>query len=252
MTYRFSQYNRHGNEDRPRRRRNRRPPVNVNRAEVLQITAAAIDANGWTSAGAATANGGTPTKDHVAACFGPDGKLKAKADRALVIRTADKATAASALAWAAQQTGSEYARKIAELAEEETTTITTRELGLACSIVGCYLRDVERQAQRAIEDADRAARAKTVTHIGAPGTREIFTLTLDGVREVNGSFGTCNLHKFRDAAGNEVTWFASSYSGMEIGRTYQVKATVKRHGDFRGLPTTTVNRCTNLGEVKAA
>lgn len=250
MTYRFSQYNRHGNEDRPRRR-NRRPAVNVNRAEVLQITAAAIDANGWTSAGSATETGATATKTLVAACFAA-GTLKPKADRALKIKPAHKATAAAALAWAAQQTGSEYARKIAELAEEETTTITTRELGLACSIVGCYLRDVTRQAQRAIEDAERASRAATARHIGTPGTREIFTLTLDGVRECSSRFGVSNLHKFRDAAGNEVTWFASSYSGMEIGRTYQVKATVKRHGDFRGLPTTTVNRCTNLGEVKAA
>lgn len=251
MTYRFSQYNRHGNEDRPRRR-SRRPAITFNRAEVLQVTAAAIEAVGWTSASAATASGATATKTLVAACFNGAGALKAKGERQFKITAANKATAAAALAWAAQQSGSEYAHKIAELAEDETTTITSRELGLVCSMVGCYLNNVQRQADRAAEATERAARAATATHVGTVGTRGVFTLTLDGVRECASRFGVSQLHKFRDANGSEVTWFASCYSNMIIGRTYQIRATVKRHGEFRGLPTTTVNRCQVIAEVKAA
>lgn len=224
---------------RPRRER---PIVNFSRAEVLQAAAQMIEAHGWVSAAAATESGAVATKARVAAMFNAAGALKSP----LRATAAQQATAAAALAWAAQQSGSEYAAKIAELAEEESTTLTNRELGVAVSIVGCYLRSIATAEARAAEATERATRAATATHLGTVGARGEFVLTLAAIRQ---SRTGMTIMVFQSGNGGEVTYFGDSLLGCRVGTTYRIRCTVKRHGDWRGLPTTTVNRPQILAEV---
>lgn len=50
------------------------------------------------------------------------------------------------------------------------------------------------------------------------------------------------LYKFCTADGNKLAWFSSKSIGIERGETLKVKATVKKHDEFRGVKQTTVTR----------
>lgn len=56
-------------------------------------------------------------------------------------------------------------------------------------------------------------------------------------------FGISYLHKMIDSAGNIFKWFSSNKQ-LEVGKTYQMKATVKKHDEFQGVKETLVTRCT--------
>lgn len=98
------------------------------------------------------------------------------------------------------------------------------------------------------------------THVGTVGTREDFILTLTKMLPLEGGdWGPTYLHKFRDQ-GNVVSWFSSNIchvipgsedrEELEPGHTYTVKATVKRHQDFKGEPQTLITRAKIQGKVK--
>lgn len=118
--------------------------------------------------------------------------------------------------------------------------VSWRRLGIVASLMGAYKRD-ETQRREAIA----AARANGADpgHVGAIKKRQEFTgLELTGVLELDGYYGTRYLHKFMDPEGNHLTWFKSSYPPLEEGRTYSGKATVKEHGEFKGIPQTVLSR----------
>ena len=48
------------------------------------------------------------------------------------------------------------------------------------------------------------------------------------------------------------TWFPSKYVSAEIGDVYQVKATVKKHDEWRGRKQTLLTRCMLMEKVEAA
>jgi hypothetical protein len=85
------------------------------------------------------------------------------------------------------------------------------------------------------------------------GQRGDFTLTLDGEpRELESDWGISTLHRFRDADANLAVWFASGsvfYHGLEPGKTYRLRATVKDHTDYQGEPQTKFTRVKVTGEI---
>ena len=237
--YGYSHYNRHGSNDRPRRRR-RSQPANVSRLDAMNATAAVIDAHGWVSRGKANETGEPATADRV--------KPVLKGTDSIALNSAHKVTATKALVWAGRQTGSEYSMKIAALANGPSM-ITARDLGLLCSIVGCYLISLARDAERT---ATRAAAVKAnpnASHVGTIGERQVFTLTLNAIRQTRNGW---TVHDLSDADGNKVTFFSDGDRGYNIGATYQLRATVKRHGEWDGLPVTTVNRPHVVSETPPA
>lgn len=155
------------------------------------------------------------------------------------ITAADEALAQAALEWVQGTLGakavddrSDYEHNLVIATKGEA--ISDRHLGLVCSAIASYNRTVS-------QEREQAATAN-LTHVGTVGKREVFTLTLLDTRELESNFGVTTLCKFADGAGNQVVWFASGWQSLEIGHTYQVKATVKAHGDFRGVPQTTITR----------
>jgi hypothetical protein len=56
------------------------------------------------------------------------------------------------------------------------------------------------------------------------------------------------IYKFEDAEGNQVVNFVSKQlDWLVVGKTYRIKATVKRTSVYQGIRQTQINRLNNLG-----
>jgi len=51
-----------------------------------------------------------------------------------------------------------------------------------------------------------------------------------------------------DLSGNHLTWFASG-SDMEVGNTYKLLGTIKKHDEYNGVKQTILTRCKVKEEV---
>lgn len=118
-----------------------------------------------------------------------------------------------------------------------------------------------RDAQRAQDEADRAARAALSQYQGEVGGRQEFTLVIKKTVTIEGRFGTSYLYIMEDAAGNSFKWFASNRLGVETlvdvggvapmagfeavadGETIVLKGTVKKHDEYKGQKQTILSRC---------
>jgi len=79
-------------------------------------------------------------------------------------------------------------------------------------------------------------------YFGTVGKREIFTLTVIGMKDIESDFGSTTLYMFRDLAGNRAKWFCSCGTSLGVDVTYTVKATVKAHDEYRGSRQTLLSR----------
>lgn len=122
----------------------------------------------------------------------------------------------------------------------KTTAIEPRSCGLAASAVYCHIRNLEKEAKL---KADRAGTANS-KHIGTVEKREVFTLTILSEKLIEGQYGVTHLYRMQDEHGNIVVWFSSRNCSLEVGKTYQIKGTVKKHDVFNGTNQTMLTRCT--------
>ena len=113
-----------------------------------------------------------------------------------------------------------------------------RECGIAASCVAVYQRAVQREQERRVQE--RVGRNSE--YVGEVGKRMNVKVTIMDKRVCESHFGTSYLHKMVDQAGNILKWFASNCE-LEVGKTYNMKATVKKHDEFRGVKETLVTRC---------
>lgn len=152
----------------------------------------------------------------------------------------DVAAAEAALAWARALPavgGNDYLNNVAAVASRATWG--SKELGIGASILAAWSREVEREVRKAAEaEATSASEA-----FGTVGERLVLTGTVTGVSFHEGDYGTRALVKILTDEGNVATWWASSPSkAPKVGQKVTGKATVKRHGEFRGVAETTVTR----------
>lgn len=131
-----------------------------------------------------------------------------------------------------------------------------KALGIVASLIPYYKRHLEYQVER-----DLKVNNETSAHVGTVGTRQDFELTLTKMLPLEGGqWGPTYLHKFRDGDGNIVSWFSSNVNhvipgnidreALIEGHTYTVKATVKKHDDYQGIPQTLITRAKIQAEVK--
>lgn len=110
-----------------------------------------------------------------------------------------------------------------------------RGIGLAVSAIPSYRRSIE-------EAAAKEKAAKSV-HVGEVGKRIEIEVTCESVIAKEGDYGTTGIHKLVDASGNCLVWFASgSTEWLDVGETAKVKASIKSHGEFRGVKQTVLSR----------
>jgi hypothetical protein len=149
------------------------------------------------------------------------------------------ATAAAAIAWARQLAQeqrdlSDYVRRLYEIAQQEV--IIYREIGLAASLLQAHQSAAQYAMERQLTD-------RPSQHFGQVSERLTVTLLVLNRTELPKPDGVTVLYKFVDPNGNRAAWFASTDPKLEIGMTYNLKATVIRHSEFRGIAETILNRC---------
>ncbi len=148
-------------------------------------------------------------------------------DKDFAVTDEDTARARMAIAWAQHSTDEgTFARNLRVAALN--ATVERRTVGIAAYLVEGH--------RRAVEES-RKSEKPVGGWVGTPGKRETFAgLQVTRIREFNNDFGTCYFVNLQDAAGNALTWKASTYPGWAYeaeasGELVSIKATVKAHED---------------------
>jgi hypothetical protein len=159
----------------------------------------------------------------------------------------DKAEAEAARAWVADEmeAKSNFDHNLKMAASFEL--VDHRSLGIACYIVPAHQRHLTQEAARKVREQFGESE-----WVGTPKKREVFTLTVVKKFDVEGYYGTSTVHKFQDAQGNSLVWFSSRGTDYEVGHTYEVKATVKEHREYKGNKETAISRVVCMSEVGEA
>lgn len=122
-------------------------------------------------------------------------------------------------------------------------SLNAKMAGLACSMFTGYRREKEQEIKRT-----QIAKRPAGSHAGTIGKREVFKgLKLVRTFAKESHYGTTTICSFSDEQGRDFVWFASSsVEDLEEGRVYDVKATVKSHGEFANRPQTVLSRLSVL------
>lgn len=119
-----------------------------------------------------------------------------------------------------------------------TPYVKARSVGLAVSILGAFQRDQEMQLKR-----QRERENTTSVHVGTVGKRQEFrNLTVKAFRTIESMYGVTTIITYTDPDGNIIKWFASGYHEVTPGDTVSLVASVKSHGEWNGVPETTITR----------
>lgn len=119
--------------------------------------------------------------------------------------------------------------------------VTGKTVGFAAALIPAWARATDFDLSTGRTKEQKAEGLNE--HFGESGKRYDLELTVDRVRELENFYGTTYQHVLRDQDGRTFVWWASTGSqGLEQGRTYNVKATVKKHDDYRGQAQTVLSR----------
>lgn len=85
-------------------------------------------------------------------------------------------------------------------------------------------------------------------YVGKVGERVETVAMLEAIIAVgiDSMYGPKRMHKFRTPNGEVLTWFATGSSGAykeDIGKSFKVKGTVKKHDTYQGVKQTILTRC---------
>lgn len=119
----------------------------------------------------------------------------------------------------------------------------TRTKGFVAYGVQAYLKDQTEQ----IEKAAKAEQAPSEWQ-GEVGKRQVFeglTVAAERVLEDDWQERTTWLYTLVDDQGNDFKWFASNPK-LKVGQTYNLKATVKKHDEYKGTKQTVITRATEV------
>lgn len=208
-------------------------------AQYLPWVASAIRRDGWLSRSAVRDCAGKRATADVAWADGAFPSKDLPRAALLSVVSADTELADKALAFTTKLLDSkdfttDYEHNLRVVCHSEF--IDRRMTGIAASIIGFYESEMRRQIER-----QKAVAASS--HVGSVGSREVFPgLVCTQIRSLPGEFGITHLHTFRDSAGNLLKWFASK-EALDVGATYDLKATVKKHDEYQGVKQTLLSRC---------
>ena len=134
---------------------------------------------------------------------------------------------------------SKYLSQLRKIAESEW--IHPKDIGCASSMVVAY------------NNAKNDKLSDKSDFVGIVGERVLFeNLEIVLIKDLGeGPFGHRLLYKFRDANGNSLNWFSSSFKDLgEAGDKCSIKATIKEHTIYRGKKETLLSRCSKPPKAK--
>jgi len=224
-------------------------PITVGTLEYLCATSICVRRLGWLARGKCM-EGELSTSDHAWDLINPP--LDRGAARGweawvennrLEFEDRDRKAAEAALEWAqslpVDDDSDGYLYNLGVACRADYVTFRTR--GLVASALTAHLRELgrlEELKQRREEDAKKAR-----GWVGEVKQRMDFeNLTVKYTRYIEGRWGTTTLVVFEDEPGNWIKWFASDPGEIEAGDVVTLKATVKEHGEYKGVKETVVTR----------
>lgn len=150
-----------------------------------------------------------------------------------------KELARKALVWVSEQKNTSVGYIMNLYVLSQLTEITDKHLGLACSMVFAYQKEMGQ-----IELREKKKREIVSTYQGTIGKREVFTLILKKVIALESDFSDFySMYIFEDSNGNVFVWRSGSAPDMNEGFVMKIKATVKQHKIYKDIPQTMINRC---------
>ena len=120
-----------------------------------------------------------------------------------------------------------------------------RDIGIICSAVASYNREMEYQARKAVQ----IKQASNSQWVGNEGDRiELHNLQVRLLTSWDTMYGVTYLYKFIDEQGNTLTWKTGKWLGVtdEITPDLRIslKGTIKKHSEFNHELQTELTRCT--------
>lgn len=120
-----------------------------------------------------------------------------------------------------------------------------RDIGIICSAVASYNREMEYQARKAVQ----RKQASNSQWVGNEGDRiELHNLQVRLLTSWDTMYGMTYLYKFIDEQGNTLTWKTGKWLGAtdEITPDLRIslKGTIKKHSEFNHELQTELTRCT--------
>lgn len=216
-------------------------------SEVIALTLAAVRIWGWCSKGQAQNDERlTATIGYVEAVLnketeGRSGRPTEERKRLEAeVRPEDSEEAERIRAWAsAGGAGSgDYAHNLAILCAQDE--IEPKRASFVASAVAAKARADESELRRTRE----LEKNKDSQWLGTEGERlRDLLVTFESQRTFAGGFGNTYLMKFRDEAGNIVSWFSSVCFSVRPGEQMKLTGTVKSHNEFKGVRETVLSRC---------
>jgi len=164
-------------------------------------------------------------------------KVKAMLKKAYVEADAEQAQAVIAFWAGVVAPQSEYEGNLAKLMRLDT--VSAKHGGLVASSISGWARATG--VALGPQKDERPSEWQ-----GAVGERlRNVAVTIADKRGFEGRFGYTVLVKMRDVAGNAFAWFASGAASADLrtGESYTIDATVKAHGEHKGLKETALSRC---------
>jgi hypothetical protein len=161
------------------------------------------------------------------------------------VEACDGERAALVLTWARTLTAQgEYEQNLQLVAIGER--VGSKHAGILASAVAAYERAVEKVVREKRAQADRAASQ----HVGAEKDRLEVTATVERVADVDTDYGTLHIHTLRTSDGHALVWKTTS-ARLDVGWTGPIRATVKRHSEYKGERQTEVTRVDTDPQPKA-
>lgn len=210
--------------------------------EFLISTAVMIRVDGWKSRGSAREFGGYSTSDAALTYLDPFSKSDREWARKIGEPTdADVAAADAALAWATAEFV-ESGRSLSDFEHNVAVVVKLgrverKTAGIAAAILPCHARALDKLATR--EKTENVPSE----YVGTPGERVELPVEIVAQIPVESDFGFSLLVKMTDESGNVLSTF---YSGSKpvppVGAKSTLRATVKRHEEYRGTKQTNVSR----------
>lgn len=236
----------------------KRPERVVSTQQFVAVVSVVMRKLGWVPRSAAQHDydGGGPEATASIAwriCTQPeDMYTKEMIDRhGIAVEDGDVARAEAALCWAraidSDNALSTYLHDLGVSCRQEYVVWKTS--GYVASVLNAHGRVLAKEAQE-----KAAVSTAPKVHVGTKGERQVFdNLTIVGTHPYSTDFGPKVLVRFNDESGNVLVWRASgSPEWVVIGRKLSVKATVKDHDEYKGVPQTILERAVPHGEQRAA
>lgn len=233
--------------------------------EFLGWVAFIVREDGWVSRTAARDGKGAASADKAFTLM-IDGKARKDREKATGVKCepseADLARASEGEVWAESlpdetvnaQPG-DYLHNIRAIARSGLVTFRTG--GLGGSILVAYDRAMGRARERA--RAQRVERPTLDAYVGNVGDKVTFgakpkkgqvtlstdPVTLDFVTGYQSAYGYTTIVKFRTNDGAIVVWYATNteIGRGDVGKTYTLTGTIKKHDTYKGAKQTVMTRC---------